>query len=93
MGLNFEWFYHAHGTDCDFDPADPINADDEARIRTKNATLLADLAACDGGVCATRFRPMGIPPDLRSALESWTLPADGTAGPGPRPDNGTGSTG
>jgi hypothetical protein len=44
-------------------------------------------------VCATRFRPMGIPPDLRSALESWTLPADGTAGPGPRPDNGTGSTG
>jgi tol-pal system-associated acyl-CoA thioesterase len=44
-------------------------------------------------VCATRFRPMGIPQDLRSALESWTLPAVGTAGPGPRPDNGTGSTG
>ena len=42
MGLNFEWFYHAHGTDCDFDPADPIKAEDEARIRTKNATQLAD---------------------------------------------------
>ena len=68
MGLNFEWFYHAHGTDCDFDPADPINADDEARIRTKNATLLADLAACDGGVCATRFQYEQFPVHLRSNL-------------------------
>ena len=68
MGLNFEWFYHAHGTDCDFDPADPINADDEARIRTKNATLLADLAACDGGVCATRFQYEQFPKHLRSNL-------------------------
>jgi glycosyltransferase involved in cell wall biosynthesis len=68
MGLNFEWFYHAHGTDCDFDPADPINADDEARIRTKNATLLADLAACDGGVCPTRFQYDQFPSHLRSNL-------------------------
>jgi len=68
MGLNFEWFYHSHGTDCDFDPADPINADDEARIRMKNATLLADLAACDGGVCATRFQYEQFPKHLRSNL-------------------------
>jgi glycosyltransferase involved in cell wall biosynthesis len=68
MGLNFEWFYHSHGTDCDFDPSDPINADDEARIRVKNATLLADLAACDGGVCATRFQYEQFPPHLRSNL-------------------------
>lgn len=68
MGLNFEWFYHAHGTDCDFDPSDPINADDEARIRTKNATLLADLAASDGGVCPTRFQYDQFPKHLRSSL-------------------------
>ena len=68
MGLNFEWFYHAHGTDCDFDPSDPINADDEARIRTKNATLLADLAACDGGVCATRYQYEQFPEHLRTNL-------------------------
>lgn len=68
MGLNFEWFYHSHGTDCDFDPSDPINADDEARIRIKNATLLADLAACDGGVCATRFQYEQFPTHLRSNL-------------------------
>jgi glycosyltransferase involved in cell wall biosynthesis len=68
MGLNFEWFYHAHGTDCDFDPSDQINADDEARIRTKNATLLADLAASDGGVCPTRFQYEQFPLHLRSNL-------------------------
>lgn len=68
MGLNFEWFYNSHGTDCDFDPSDPINADDEARIRMKNATLLADLAASDGGVCPTRFQYEQFPPHLRSNL-------------------------
>jgi len=68
MGLNFEWFYNAHGADCDFDPSDPINADDEARIRMKNATLLADLAASDGGVCPTRFQYEQFPPHLRSNL-------------------------
>lgn len=65
---NFEWFYHAHGTDCDFDPSDPVNADDEARIRTKNAPILADLAACDGGLCPTRFQYDQFPPHLRSKL-------------------------
>ena len=68
MGLNFEWFYHSHGTDCDFDPSEPINADDEARIRIRNATLLADLAACDGGVCPTRYQFDQFPKHLRSNL-------------------------
>ena len=68
MGYNFEWFYHAHGTDCDFDPSDPVNADDEARIRTKNAPILADLAACDGGLCPTQFQYDQFPPHLRSKL-------------------------
>jgi hypothetical protein len=39
----FEWFYHAHGSDADFDPADPLNADAEARIRIKNATILIEV--------------------------------------------------
>ena len=68
LALNFEWFYHAHGTDCDFDPSDPLTHDDEARIRMKNATLLADLAACDGGVCATRYQYEQFPKHLRSNL-------------------------
>lgn len=68
MGLNFEWFYHSHGSDCDFDPSEMLSADDEARIRIKNATLLADLAACDGGICATRFQYEQFPKHLRSHL-------------------------
>ena len=68
LALNFEWFYHAHGTDCDFDPSEPLTHDDEARIRMKNATLLADLAACDGGVCATRYQYEQFPKHLRSNL-------------------------
>ena len=66
MALNFEWFYRSHGSDCDFDPSEPVTADDEARIRMKNSTLLADLAACDGGVCPTRYQFEQFPAHLRS---------------------------
>ena len=68
LAMNFEWYYHAHGTDCDFDPSDPVTADDEARIRIKNATLLADLANADAGLCPTRFQYEQYPPHLRSRL-------------------------
>lgn len=43
----FEWFYHAHGSDADFNPAEPLDADAEARIRIKNAAILLDLVSCD----------------------------------------------
>jgi glycosyltransferase involved in cell wall biosynthesis len=68
MALNFEWYYHAHGTDCDFDPSEPVTADDEARIRIKNATLLSDLASADAGLCPTRFQYEQYPAHLRSRL-------------------------
>jgi glycosyltransferase involved in cell wall biosynthesis len=68
MALNFEWYYHAHGTDCDFDPSEPVTADDEARIRIKNATLLSDLASADAGLCPTRFQYEQYPVHLRNRL-------------------------
>lgn len=68
MGLNFEWFYRSRNSDCDFDPSEPITADDEARIRVKNATLLSDLASCDGGLCPTQFQLDQFPSHLRSNL-------------------------
>ncbi|MGC1395467.1 MAG: glycosyl transferase family 1, partial [Coleofasciculaceae cyanobacterium] len=49
----FEWFYQAHGSDADFDLDDPINADDEARIRLKNAPILIDLYSCDRALAPT----------------------------------------
>ncbi|MBD1915363.1 MULTISPECIES: glycosyltransferase family 4 protein [Cyanophyceae] len=64
----FEWFYHAHGSDADFDPADSLTADDEARIRIKNAPILLDLAACDAGVTPTQWQYQQFPPELQSKL-------------------------
>lgn len=68
LALNFEWYYHAHGTDCDFDPSEPVTSDDEARIRIKNACLLSELASADAGLCPTRFQYEQYPPHLRQRL-------------------------
>jgi glycosyltransferase involved in cell wall biosynthesis len=65
----FEWFYHAHGTDADFDPADPIDADTEASIRIKNAPILQDLYACDRGLCPTFWQWQQFPLEFRTKLK------------------------
>ena len=64
----FEWYYHAHGTDADFDPNDPIDADTEAKIRVKNATMLLDLVSCDRGLCPTNWQKQQFPPEYQSKL-------------------------
>ncbi len=64
----FEWFYHAHGSDADFDPNDPINADDEARIRIKNAPILIDLSSCDRGLSPTNWQRQQFPPEFHSKI-------------------------
>ncbi|WP_299412325.1 glycosyltransferase family 4 protein [Acaryochloris sp. IP29b_bin.148] len=65
----FEWFYHAHGTDADFDPADPLDADAEARIRIKNAPILLDLASCDYGLSPTQWQRHQFPPEFHSKIK------------------------
>ncbi|MGQ4646475.1 glycosyltransferase [Lyngbya aestuarii] len=64
----FEWFYHAHGSDADFDPSDPVNADDEARIRTKNAPILLDLYSCDRGLSPTNWQRKQFPIEFQSKI-------------------------
>ncbi|NEO00870.1 MAG: glycosyltransferase [Moorea sp. SIO3I7] len=64
----FEWFYHAHGTDADFDPSEPLNADDEARIRMKNAPILLDLASCDRGLSPTYWQRQQFPADFHNRI-------------------------
>jgi len=64
----FEWFYQAHGSDADFDPADPITADDEARIRIKNAPILLDLYSCDRGLSPTSWQHQQFPPEYRDKI-------------------------
>lgn len=57
----FEWFYHAHGSDADFDPSEPLNIDDMARIRIKNAPILIDLYSCDRGLSPTNWQRTQFP--------------------------------
>jgi glycosyltransferase involved in cell wall biosynthesis len=65
----FEWFYHAHGSDADFDPSEPLTPDDEARIRIKNAPILIDLYSCDRGLSPTYWQQQQFPPEFRSKLK------------------------
>src|SRR5919199_1368463 len=64
----FEWFYHAHGSDADFDPSEPLTADDEARIRIKNAPILIDLYSCDRGLSPTYWQRQQFPPEYHSKI-------------------------
>ncbi len=65
----FEWFYKSYGSDASFDPSDPINADDEARIRIKNAPILLDLATCDRGLSPTKWQRSQFPPEFHSKIK------------------------
>lgn len=62
----FEWFYHAHGSDADFDPTEPLTIDDVARIRIKNAPILIDLYTCDRGLSPTNWQKSQFPPEFQS---------------------------
>jgi len=66
----FEWFYHAHGSDADFDSGDPVNADTEARIRVKNAAILLDLVSCDRGLCPTQWQRQQFPTEFHPKLDT-----------------------
>lgn len=57
----FEWFYHAHGTDADFDPSDPLSVDGALRIRVNNAPILLDLNSCDWGISPTYWQHRQFP--------------------------------
>lgn len=64
----FEWFYHAHGSDADFDPNEPMTADDECRIRVKNTPILTDLYSCDRGLSPTNWQRQQFPKEYHSKL-------------------------
>lgn len=64
----FEWFYHAYGSDANFDPNDPLSVDDVARIRIKNAPILIDLYSCDWGMSPTYWQRSQFPPEFHSKI-------------------------
>ncbi|HEY9629931.1 MAG TPA: glycosyltransferase family 4 protein [Coleofasciculaceae cyanobacterium] len=65
----FEWFYHAHGSDADFDPAELLDLDDILRIRIKNASLLLDLYGCDQGLSPTHWQQQQLPPEFHPKIK------------------------
>lgn len=64
----FEWFYHSHGSDADFDPSDPLSADDGPRIRMKNTPMLTDLYTCDRGLSPTYWQRQQFPQEFHSKI-------------------------
>jgi len=64
----FEWYYHGRGSDADFLKDPPLEADDHCRLRTRNASILLDLAQCDWGLSPTRFQLSRFPPVFRSKM-------------------------
>ncbi|NEO81487.1 glycosyltransferase family 4 protein [Moorena sp. SIO4G3] len=64
----WEWFHHAHGSNFDFDPSDPLTSDDETRIRTKNASMLISLVSCDRGLSPTYYQYQQFPREFHSKI-------------------------
>jgi glycosyltransferase involved in cell wall biosynthesis len=64
----FEWYYRARGGDAEFLNNGAIIDDEALRIRTRNAPLLLELAACDRGTCPTRFQRDQFPAEFHSKL-------------------------
>lgn len=64
----FEWFYHAYGSDANFEPTNRLTVDDEVRIRVKNAPILLDLYSCDRGLCPTYWQQQQFPKEYHSKI-------------------------
>ena len=62
----FEWYYRPKGSDVGY--FDPATRDDEHRIRTRNAAILLDLAACNWGLVPTHYQASQFPQLLRRKL-------------------------
>ena len=64
----YEWYYRGRGSDADFLQDPPLGADDLCRLRTRNASILLDLAACDWGISPTRFQMSRFPGLFRQKM-------------------------
>ena len=62
----FEWYYRSKGADLGF--LDTATRDDLHRVRTRNAVILLDLAACHRGIAPTAYQASQFPEPLRAKL-------------------------
>lgn len=59
----FEFYYHSHGVDVNYDPSFPSTEDDAARVRVKNIVNQLSLESSDWGVSPT-FWQHSLHPDV-----------------------------
>lgn len=64
----FEFYYQNKGTDVGFDPEQPIEVDDLARVRTKNITNLLSLESADWGITPTFWQHSVHPKEFQSKI-------------------------
>lgn len=64
----YEWFYHAHGSDTDFDPGHKVSPDTECRLRVSNSAILNDLYSCDYGLSPTQWQKSQFPREYESKI-------------------------
>lgn len=78
-----EFFYRGQGSDVGFDAEKPTSLDTLCRTRTRNASLLISLEACDRGIVPTRWQWQQHPPEF---LEKISIVHDGIRTDFARPD-------
>lgn len=62
----FEFYYHGTGVDVGFEGE--VAEDDKARVRTKNATNLLNLEACDWGISPTHWQKSLHPKEFQHKI-------------------------
>ena len=63
-----EFYYNAHGQDVGFEPGQPPNPDDMARVRTRNAAQLLALQSADWGFSPTEWQRSRYPDWARQRI-------------------------
>lgn len=64
----FEFYYHPHGVDLDFDPEFTSLFAEPDRLRTRNGVHLMAAEATDWGHTATEWQRSLLPPELRKRV-------------------------
>lgn len=64
-----EFYYHATGVDCGFDPEFPNSMDDRARILSRNGLHLLNIEQCDAAIAPTEWQRSLFPTVYRPKIE------------------------
>jgi glycosyltransferase involved in cell wall biosynthesis len=65
---NFEFYYHAHGVDVNFDPEFLSIFNEPSRLRTRNGITLLAFQAADWGHSATHWQRSLHPPEIQARI-------------------------